>query len=73
MIISASELRQNIYNLLDQVIKTGVPLEIKRKGKILKIIPAGSINKLKNVKKRKVLNCDPEDIIYNDWEKEWKI
>ncbi len=32
MEVNPSELRQNIYNLLDQVIETGIPLEIKRKG-----------------------------------------
>ncbi len=32
MQVNPSELRKNIYNLLDQVIETGIPLEINRKG-----------------------------------------
>ena len=32
MEVSPSEIRKNIYNLLDQVLETGIPLEIKRKG-----------------------------------------
>ncbi len=38
MAITASKLRENIYRLLDQVLNTGVPIEVKRRGKILKII-----------------------------------
>ncbi|MCK4542739.1 MAG: hypothetical protein KAU17_10950 [Spirochaetales bacterium] len=39
MPISATKLRQDLYNILDQVIETGVPLEIARKGHIVKIVP----------------------------------
>jgi hypothetical protein len=70
--MTTSELRQNIYGLLDQVIKTGIPLEIKRKGKVLKIVFEQTPDKIKNLKKRDVLNCQPDEIIYNNWEKEWK-
>jgi hypothetical protein len=70
--ITPSELRQDVYNLLDQVIKTGKPIEIKRKNKVLKIILETPKSKLDNLKKREVLNCKPDEIIYNNWEKEWK-
>lgn len=71
--ITPSELRQNLYNLLDQVILTGEPIEIKRKDKVLKIIMEPSKSKLDNLKKRDVLNCAPDEIIHNNWEKEWKV
>ncbi len=70
--ITPSKLRQNLYNLLDQVIRTGKPLEIKRRDKVLKIIIEPSKSKLDNLKKRDVLNCEPDELIYNNWEKEWK-
>ncbi len=70
--ITPSSLRQNLYNLLDQVISTGEPIEIKRKNKILKISVEPTKSKLDNLKKRDVFNCSPEEIIHNDWEKEWK-
>ncbi len=70
--ITPSELRQNLYNLLDQVILTGEAIEIKRKGKVLKIIFEPSKSKLENLKKRDVLNCAPDEIIHNNWEEEWK-
>lgn len=71
--ITPSKLRNNLYNILDQVIQTGEPIEIKRRDKVLKIIIEPSKSKLKNLKKRDVLNCAPEEIIHNDWEKEWKV
>ncbi len=67
-----TNLRQNIYKLLDQVAETGVPIEINRNGKKLKIIRTDKSSKLKNLSKRKVFNCKPEEIISMDWSKEWR-
>ena len=53
--IKPSHLREDIYNLLDQVIETGVPLEIKRNGKVIKIMLDKKASKLSNLKKRVVL------------------
>jgi hypothetical protein len=62
-----------LYKLLDKVLETGVPLEIKRKGKIIKILPPDETDKLSNLKKRNILNCDPEELVHIDWSSEWKI
>ncbi len=35
--ITASHLRQNIYRILDEVIETGRPVEITRKGSVVRI------------------------------------
>jgi len=37
--ITVTELRGNIYKLLDEVLNTGIPIEIKKGGKKLKIVP----------------------------------
>ena len=75
MNISTSTLRQNIYKILDKIIETKIPVEIDRKGKKLKItlIPTENKNKLQNLKKRKILNCETESLVSNDWYHEWKI
>ena len=39
MAVSATQLRQNIYALLDEALETGKPIEIERKGKVLRIVP----------------------------------
>ncbi len=73
MIIKPTEFRKNIYKLLDQVVSTGIPIEIERKGKRIKIIPEKKTKKLDNLKRRKIFNCDPQDLVHIDWSSEWKI
>jgi len=70
--MTASQLRQNIYQLLDQVLDTGLPLEIERKGRRLRIVPESPRDKLDNLKRRDCLVGDPEDIVHMDWSKEWR-
>ena len=71
--ITASGLRKNIYRLLDRILETGEPLEIERKGALLKIIPQKKKVKLESLKKRKIMNCDPEELVHIDWSSEWKM
>ena len=69
--ITPTELRSNIYNLLDEVLDTGVPLEIRKGGKRLKIIPAEKVDKFQNLAHRPhVIKGDPEDLVETSWEDE---
>lgn len=70
--IKASNLREDIYRILDQVLETGVPVEIERQGKILKIVSADPHSKLDNLKPRPYLLSDPEDLVHLDWSGEWR-
>jgi len=70
--VNASTLRANIYRLLDQVIDTGVPLEIERRGKRLRVVPAQSPPKLARLPKRPCMTTDPEALVHLDWSKEWR-
>ena len=70
--IKPSHLREDIYNLLDRIIETGIPLEIKRKGKILKVMLDKKASKLSNLKKRDVMSTDPQSYIHLDWSKKWQ-
>jgi len=71
MKVTASKLRENIYGILDQALETGIPVEVIRKGKILKIVPETKPDKLSRLKKRNSLVGDPEDIVHMDWLSEW--
>ena len=71
MRVTASKLRENVYRILDEAIETGVPVEVIRKGKVLKIVPDKPVSKLESLKKRKGFVGDPEDIVSMDWSKEW--
>jgi len=73
MPVSASELRQNVYKLLDQVLETGLPLEIVRKGRRLRLVPADAPGKLERlVEHDDYIVGDPEDLVHMDWSGEWQ-
>lgn len=71
MRITASKLRENIYQILDEAVKTGMPIEVVRKGAILRIVPDKRVSKLSRLKKRKGFRGDPDDVIGMDWSQEW--
>ena len=56
---------------LIETLKTGVPVEVVRKGRILKIVPEAKPDKLSRLKKRNYIIGDPEDFVHIDWSKEW--
>ena len=75
MVLTASKLRENIYRILDQVAETGVPVEIVRGRKRLKIVPADEAppSKVGRLKVRpKALVGNPQLLVHMDWSKEWK-
>lgn len=72
MIITASELRKNIYRVLDDVAERGVPVQVRRHGSVISLVAEKKRSKLDNLKKRKVLTVDPESIVHMDWSKEWR-
>lgn len=69
--VSPTELRSNIYKLLDDVLNSGIPLEINKGGKLLRIVPVAKNNKLANLKSRPgVIVGNPDDLVDINWEKE---
>ena len=72
MVVTASQLRQNIYRLLDEVLASGVPLEIERNGRRLRVVPADPPPKLSRlVPHPGFIVGDPEDLVHMDWSHEW--
>ena len=72
MSIPASKLRENVYRILDEVIETGVPVEVERKGRKLRIVPADQRDKLGSLKERKCIKGDPGELVHLDWSGEWE-
>ncbi len=72
MALTASKLRENVYRILDQVLETGVPVEIERSGKLLRISAAEPRSKLENLKQRDCIVGDPQDLVHLDWSGEWR-
>ena len=74
MRVTASKLRENVYRILDEAIETGVPVEVIRKGSILRIVPEQPVSrlaKLEKMKKRDIFVGDPDDILGMDWSVYW--
>lgn len=72
MRLTASRLRQDIYRILDEVLETGVPVEIERRGKVLRIVPPEDCSKLDSLPRRDCLRADPEEIVHLDWSETWR-
>jgi prevent-host-death family protein len=75
MTITASKLRENVYKILDQVLETGTPIEIERRGRKLRIVPAEDVprSKLERLYLRpNAIIGDPEQLVHLDWSTEWK-
>ena len=75
MKVTASRLRENIYKILDEVLETGIPVEIERGGRKLKIVPADETprSKLDRLEANEgAIAGDPEDLVHVDWSDEWK-
>lgn len=73
MAITASQLRQDVYRLLDEVLTTGRPLEIERHGKLLRITPAVAGSRLERVVPRPdLINGDPDELVSTDWSGAWR-
>jgi len=73
MRLTASKLRQEVYKILDEIIRTGRPAEIERNGNILKIVPVKHrFSKLSKLKKRRLSEEDSDNFEHIDWNSEWK-
>jgi hypothetical protein len=75
MRVTATKLRQNIYAILDEVLEKGIPVEVERKGKILKIVPEKKTSIWDRMAARpSIIVGDPEEFknYKYDWEKDWR-
>ena len=71
MTVTASVLRKNIYHLLDEVLETGKPIDVKRKNGMVKIVAEQPEAKLARLKKHDCIQGDPEELVHSDWSGEW--
>lgn len=72
--VTPTELRSNIYNLLDEVLESGIPLEINKGGRKLRIVPVEMPDKLQNLVSRPaVIKGNPDDLVDISWEKELSL
>ena len=70
--MKATQLRANLYKTLDEVIATGKPVRVERKGKVVLISAEQPVKQQRVFKKRKLLANPDEDITQIDWMTEWR-
>lgn len=63
MAVTPSELRANIYRLIDAVVDTGVPLPIVRGDTRLVLGLADPPSRLSRLPLRQLFDCDPDELI----------
>jgi hypothetical protein len=66
--VTPTQLRADIYNILDEVLETGIPVEIRKGGKKLKIISLEGGDKFQNLISRpEVIIGDPDELAEINW------
>ncbi|MFO8073383.1 MAG: type II toxin-antitoxin system Phd/YefM family antitoxin [Polyangia bacterium] len=72
MEITASELRSNIYKIIDRVLRTGERVEIRRKNDRVMLVPCERASKLSRLERRDdYVVGDPDELVHLDWFDEW--
>lgn len=72
MALSITKLRADLYNIIDQVIATGSPIEIERNGHIVKIVAEKPKSKLDSlITHPDLIQGDPEELVHIDWSSYW--
>jgi hypothetical protein len=73
MAMTASRLRADIYRVLDEVLRTGQPVEIERGGRRLRIVPVEKPSRLESLEEHPgSIIGDPQDLVHIDWSHEWR-
>lgn len=73
MTYTLTQLRADIYQVVDKVLKTGVPAVVERNGKFLKIVPVEAPSRLDRLKPHPdYIVGDPGGLVHLDWSREWK-
>lgn len=62
--VTLTTLRSKLFEMVDQVISTGMPLEIERRGKRLRISLVEKKAKLANLTSHDCIVGDPDELIH---------
>lgn len=70
--ISATELRRNIYRILDEVLETGAPRYVSRHGRILMLVEASpGRRRFGDGPRRKATALSLDELAKVSWADEW--
>jgi prevent-host-death family protein len=70
--LTATELRSRLYKVLDEVAETGVPYEVRHRGRVLLVVPGDAPQrKLDGLPRRRVLRCTVDELVATSWADSW--
>ncbi len=73
MSVTASQLRADVYRILDRAIESGEVVEIERNGVVLRLVPPRKRSWLERLPGREHgVVGDPDDLVSIDWTSEWQ-
>ena len=73
MPLTATELRSNLYRVLDHVLETGESVDIVRNGRVVRLVPDTPRLRLDALEPHPdSIVGDPGDLVHLDWSHEWK-
>ncbi len=72
--VTPSQMRQDIYRLIDRVLETGEPLLIKRRDRTLRLVADDMPrDRLASIRTNPdVIGGDPEELVSVDWSDTWQ-
>lgn len=77
MKVTATQLRSELYRILDRVLETGEPVEVERAEGTVVIKPLVSERRATKKRKKgkgnpKLVVGNPDDLVHFDWSQYWK-
>jgi len=70
--LTATELRRNLYRILDEVAERGETVRVDRRGRRISIRVEPEQGRLARLSHHKAIVGDPEDLVHLDWSRDWK-
>ena len=72
MAFTLTKLRTHLFQVVDHLIATGDPVEIRRKGYTVKIVLAKKKDKFDNLKRHSTyVKGNSDDLVHMDWSCYW--
>ncbi len=68
--LTATQLRADVYRILDEVLQTGEPREVSRRGQVVLLVPADGRRRfrLSDLPRRKGLACTFDELVETRWD-----
>jgi prevent-host-death family protein len=73
MPVNATELRRDVYKIIDRVLDSGQAVEVTRKGRRVRIVPVEDGDRFARLRPlTDLIVGNPEELVHIDWSNEWK-